>query len=86
MIATARPANARPNTRERLLKAATRLFGEGGVDATSMRDLASVAGIQAPSIYNHVQSKEELLEAALTGPSGPSSRASPTHPWARSSG
>jgi AcrR family transcriptional regulator len=66
MIATARIVSERPDTRERLLVAAVKLFGERGVEATSMRDLASAAGIQAPSIYNHFGSKEELLEAALT--------------------
>jgi AcrR family transcriptional regulator len=56
----------RSDTRERLLVAAIGMFAERGIEATSMRDLASAAGIQAPSIYNHFESKEQLLEAALT--------------------
>jgi AcrR family transcriptional regulator len=56
----------RSDTRERLLVAAIGMFAERGIEATSMRDLAAAAGIQAPSIYNHFESKEQLLEVALT--------------------
>ncbi len=52
-------------TREQLLNAAIRLFGSQGFAATSMRDLASAAGMQAAGIYNHFDSKERILAAAL---------------------
>ena len=45
-----------------LLKAA-QMFREKGFAATSMRDLAEAVGIEAASLYNHIRSKNEILEA-----------------------
>src|SRR5579875_3799324 len=53
-------------TRERLLSAAVELFSSRGFEATTMKDLAAAAGIQAPAIYNHFESKELVLVAATT--------------------
>jgi AcrR family transcriptional regulator len=52
-------------TRELILNAAIDLFGSRGFAATSMKDLASAAGVQAPAFYNHFSSKERILAAAL---------------------
>src|SRR6266508_1938886 len=48
-------------THRRLLEQALLLFGERGFHAVSVRDIAEAAGIRAPSIYKHLESKEELL-------------------------
>lgn len=39
------------------------MFREKGFAATSMRDLAETVGIEAASLYNHIRSKNEMLEA-----------------------
>lgn len=44
---------------------AARLFRKKGFKATSMRDIAEAVGIKAASIYNHIRSKQELLEDLL---------------------
>lgn len=49
------------STEERILAAATVLFSEKGYHATTMREVAAEVGIKAGSLYNHYESKEELL-------------------------
>lgn len=52
----------REKTRKQdIFEAAARLFRDKGYSATSMRDLARAVKLKAPSLYNHIQSKTELL-------------------------
>ena len=46
---------------ERILEAATRLFGERGYPSTSMRDIGEAVGLLAGSLYSHISSKEAVL-------------------------
>ncbi|MEO6219384.1 MAG: TetR/AcrR family transcriptional regulator [Ginsengibacter sp.] len=44
-----------------IVRAASSLFKEKGYTATSMRDIAEAIGVEAPSLYNHIGSKKEIL-------------------------
>lgn len=48
--------------RQHILETAAILFRDKGYSATSMRDLARAVGLQASSLYNHIESKEKLLQ------------------------
>ena len=54
------------DTREKLLRLAARSFGTQGYSATTMRNIAEQAGIEAASIYYHFASKEELVDAVMS--------------------
>jgi len=45
-----------------ILKKAAELFRRKGFRAASVRELAESLGIEAPSLYNHIGSKVELLQ------------------------
>src|SRR5262245_32890938 len=54
--------------REELTRIAARLFAERGYQGTSLADLAGELGVQKPSLYHHIESKEDLLwEVARDG-------------------
>lgn len=59
------PAVPDPVARERLLKAAIRLFTQKGYAATSVREIVEEAGVTKPVLYYHFKSKEGLYLAAL---------------------
>ena len=50
-------------TRERIVAAASDLVDAEGLDALSMRRLATELGVQGPSLYNHFATKAEILDA-----------------------
>jgi AcrR family transcriptional regulator len=47
------------------LDAACLLFAERGYHGTSMKDIAEKLGVRAPSLYNHVASKQDMLFAIM---------------------
>ncbi len=53
----------RPLTRQRVADAALALIDEGGLEELSMRKLGSVLGVEAMSLYNHIDNKADLLTA-----------------------
>jgi AcrR family transcriptional regulator len=51
--------------RAQLLSIASELFGRKGFEPTSMRDIATAAGIMSGSLYYHFASKEDLYVAVM---------------------
>lgn len=49
--------------RDFIIAHSAKLFKEKGYKAASMRELAARVGVEAASLYNHIQSKEDLLNA-----------------------
>lgn len=48
--------------KEVIIDKATKLFMEKGFGSASMRDIAEHVGVEAASLYNHIQSKSEILQ------------------------
>ena len=55
----------RPDTKQRILDAAERLFAENGIAGTSLRMIIADAGVNLAAIHYHFQNKEVLLDAVL---------------------
>ncbi len=52
-------------TRERVLQAAVDLADNAGLEAVSMRRLGQELGVEAMSLYNHVNNKDDLLDGMV---------------------
>ena len=53
------------DTRDRIFKAARRLFDEKGLDGVSLRNVAKKIGITPMAIYRHFEDKEALIDALV---------------------
>jgi AcrR family transcriptional regulator len=49
--------------REKIVAAATRLFGRQGIGQTSLTEVARLAGIPLPSLYDYFKDKQDLVAA-----------------------
>lgn len=58
----AKAQRKKASKKDLILRKASVMFREKGFPATSMRDLAEAVGIEAASLYNHIQSKSEILQ------------------------
>jgi AcrR family transcriptional regulator len=54
-----------PITRDGAIAAAVKLADKDGLSALTMRSLASALGIEAMSLYHHVQNKDDLLNGMV---------------------
>ncbi|WP_179354255.1 TetR/AcrR family transcriptional regulator [Winogradskyella vidalii] len=50
---------------QEIIRVAAKLFKEKGYSAVTMRDLAKAMGIKAASLYNHINSKQDILNAII---------------------
>jgi AcrR family transcriptional regulator len=68
---SAAPSNVRaagtrdPVTSRTVLDSALTLFAERGYHGTALSEIAGALGVRTPSLYNHMRSKHELLEAII---------------------
>lgn len=53
------------NRKEEIIKTSAKLFKEKGYSAVTMRDIAGAMGIKASSLYNHIKSKQDILNAII---------------------
>jgi AcrR family transcriptional regulator len=60
--------STRPSARDRLLAAASRLFHEGGIQATGVDSIIEAAGVAKATFYRHFPSKDDLVVAWLRDP------------------
>jgi AcrR family transcriptional regulator len=51
-----------PLSRERVLAVALGIADEGGIEALTMRRLASALGVEAMSLYHHARNKDDILD------------------------
>ncbi|MBC7950003.1 MAG: TetR/AcrR family transcriptional regulator [Chitinophagaceae bacterium] len=61
----AKAQRKKASKKELIVQKAASMFREKGFPATSMRDLAESVGIEAASLYNHIQSKSEILHQII---------------------
>jgi AcrR family transcriptional regulator len=54
-----------PLSRERVLKAALKVADADGIESLTMRKLARELGVEAMSLYNHVENKDDILNGIV---------------------
>jgi len=54
-----------PLSRDRVLRAALELADEGGVGALTMQQIGRRLGVEAMSLYRHVQNKDDILDGIV---------------------
>jgi TetR/AcrR family tetracycline transcriptional repressor len=71
-------------TQEQVVERAVELMAEAGLEALTLRRLATELGVSAPSLYWHVRNKRQLLDLmaeALVSRVGRSTTPAPGQPW-----
>lgn len=58
-------AGRAPLTRERVLRAAVAIADQDGIASLTMRRLGRALGVEAMSLYNHVRSKDDILDGIV---------------------
>jgi len=71
-----------PLTRERIIVAAVAFVDTEGLEALSMRKLGAALGVEAMSLYNHVDNKDDVLDGILDHVLREVPLPDPSLPWA----
>jgi AcrR family transcriptional regulator len=61
----AQPEPRLPLSRDRILRAALELVDEQGIDSLTMRRLGQALGFEAMSLYNHMATKDDVIDGML---------------------
>ena len=69
-------------TRDRVIDAGLLVMDTEGLEAVSMRRVAREVGVEAMSLYNHVQDKDDLLQGICDRVMGDFVFPEPTEDWA----
>lgn len=70
-----------PITRERAIRTAVSIADAGGIESLSMRKLARELGIEAMSLYYHVNGKEDIIDGMVDVVFGEMVIPEPDSPW-----
>ncbi|MGB3136116.1 MAG: TetR/AcrR family transcriptional regulator [Nodosilinea sp.] len=62
---SSRKSERLPLSRKRILQTALHLADQGGLEALSMRKLAQALDVKAMSLYNHVASRDDLIDGIV---------------------
>jgi AcrR family transcriptional regulator len=60
-----RRARAKASSRARIIESAIRLFGERGIDAVTVDEIAAAADVGKGTIYNYFRTKEDIVVAFM---------------------
>jgi len=75
------PPNRPPLTRERILRRGVEITDREGLDSLTMRSLAAELGFEVMSLYNHVRTKDDLLDGMLDLVAGEVALPGPEKEW-----
>ncbi len=64
-IAPTKKTRRTPLSRDRILKRAQKMADKHGLEALSMRKLAQALRVEAMSLYNHVNNKDDMLDGMV---------------------
>src|SRR5262245_56092390 len=76
-------ARRQPLSRDRVLSTALALADKEGIEALSMRRLASELGVVPMALYNHVSNRADLLDGIAEQVFAAVPAADPSAPWKR---
>jgi AcrR family transcriptional regulator len=78
-----RPVGRAPLTRERVIETALRVMDQDGLEAVTMRRIGRELGVEAMSLYNHVEDKDDILVGVVEMAMGEFRFPEPSGDWMR---